>query len=248
MRTDRFPLISVLNMDAKNMSFILDSSPLPLGTDVSSFTCRYDAQGFTEQLFEQFGIHCPEHILNASVKRKSEYLAGRYCIKMSMPDYLKEHHVASYRNTPPHWPADVIGSVSHTRDMAIAAVSSTTRYLAIGIDCERLLEADTSAKIRDQILSDNDKAHLQTTKADFCTALTAIFSAKESLFKALNPIVGRFFGFRDVDVDLADDMASFTATLNKGLTEAYPPGQSFSGSIMKRSGNIITYLAIKRRV
>ena len=165
-----------------------------------------------------------------------------------MPDNLKACSVTSYRNTPPQWPAQIVGSISHTRNTAIAAVSSAHRHLAIGIDCESVFEADTSAKVCDLILSNNDKLQFNRERSNFCVSLTTVFSAKESLFKALNPIIKRFFDFRDIDIYLNDNLNGFKATINKPLTTTYPEGMSFTGSIIMQDKTIITYLSIDRAI
>ena len=44
------------------------------------------------------------------------------------------------------------------------------------------------------------------------TAYTANFSAKEAVFKAVNPIVGLMVGFREVEIRWLADERAFTAT------------------------------------
>ena len=44
------------------------------------------------------------------------------------------------------------------------------------------------------------------------TAYTANFSAKEAVFKAVNPIVGLMVGFREVEIHWLAEERAFTAT------------------------------------
>ena len=60
---------------------------------------------------------------------------------------------------------------------------------------------------------------------------TLIYSAKESIFKCLNPIIQKYIEFHDVTIETVSfDSKVFTFRLLKDLNEEFKEGMSFEGS------------------
>ena len=125
--------------------------------------------------------------------RKNEFLLGRLCAS-------KAHQIRSGEellslpinlNRSPEWPTEVIGSITHNQYWVGAAVSESKSLLGIGIDFEVL--GRTKMALGRYIRSTEDlKTHQSLNE---CELLTIIFSAKESLYKALYPTAKCYFGF-----------------------------------------------------
>ncbi|MDE0839488.1 MAG: 4'-phosphopantetheinyl transferase superfamily protein, partial [Kiritimatiellae bacterium] len=98
----------------------------------------------------------------------------------------------------PAWPQGYVGSITHTKGFAAAIASRSTEYLALGIDTEEIVDQPTVERLRHSIMTASETEMLLTPPATMSAAtfFTFIFSAKESIYKCLRPLVGQFFGFK----------------------------------------------------
>jgi enterobactin synthetase component D / holo-[acyl-carrier protein] synthase len=133
---------------------------------------------------------------HASTKRKREFVAGRKAARQALyeagcrdpgplgigPDRL------------PVWPEKWKGSISHTDGIAVAAVSRNTSCYALGIDIECMIRSEVVQKIHREVVYTGELELLRDY--DLTARMTLIFSAKESLYKALYPHTRRFLSFR----------------------------------------------------
>lgn len=124
-------------------------------------------------------------VARAIPKRRAEFAAGRRAARAALVALgMAETAIPAGAARQPLWPDGVAGAITHDRGLALAAV---TREGGIGIDLTEAaaLPGDT----RRTILPHAAEAGLDPLAA------RAGFSAKESLFKALFPVVGTHFGF-----------------------------------------------------
>lgn len=116
----------------------------------------------------------------------------------------------------PLWPPGLIGSLTHTKELAIAAVAPAQDYQLIGIDLEdRRRELPPS--VRDRICREAEKTWVNEGE----DRLLMIFSAKESLYKALYPLLKRRFWFHDVELSWDACQGVFNVDL-RGLGCTHP--------------------------
>ncbi len=150
------------------------------------------------------------------VHRKSEFLTGRSAAREALAGCGGPVcAIPQGERGEPIWPAGYRGSITHTKGLVAAACMAQThpvfvpaalngtevlhqkKILAVGIDLE-----GAGRKLSDaawhHILSDDDAQHLAGVD-DFRLKLV-VFSAKESLYKALYPLCGEFFGFHDASL------------------------------------------------
>jgi len=154
------------------------------------------------------GFEFPKLLEKAHAKRLAEFLAGRYCVDKT----LKNFGVRAYSPIPtqtsraPLWPNGYIGSIAHTKVRAWAVLAKQEQVKFIGNDMELLMPMDTAENIQSKIISarELEDFHTDYQKINFEVYLTLVFSAKESLYKALFPLVGEFFGFEDAVVHSID--------------------------------------------
>ena len=132
----------------------------------------------------------------AVAKRRAEFLAGRWAARTALSALGIEATPARNEDGTPAWPADVVGSITHGAERAQCAVARTSQLRSIGIDVERLMAESASVELRARICSVAERALLAASiAAPEHHLVTFAFSAKESLYKCLYPLVGRFMDF-----------------------------------------------------
>jgi enterobactin synthetase component D len=142
----------------------------------------------------------PDDLRGAVPKRRSEFLAGRACAALALRQAGQAEEVPR-QGRAPVWPAGVAGSITHSRDRAIATIS--THYRAVGLDCEALVAPDRALQLAAAIFSETEE-RLRPEALPFATFFTLIFSAKEALYKALSPRLNRIPDFREVTLTAID--------------------------------------------
>lgn len=140
-------------------------------------------------------------VTGMGTKRRTEFAAGRLCASGSLHGMgLIAEFPLPVRNRLPVWPSGVVGSISHCNTIAVAMTAPKSRYCALGIDVESLLDPDTAQGIQQYVCRNEEliglKRHIPCTRR----SLTILFSAKEALYKALFPLVGRFKDFHSAEL------------------------------------------------
>ena len=141
-------------------------------------------------------------------KRLREFSAGRSAVRRAMQAIdLVPKPVPMAPDRSPCWPADVIGSISHCSNAAMAIVARHGTMRALGVDLEE-------AEPLDPDLWDTVLTPAERDRIDDGLAAKRIFCAKEAVYKAQFPITGQILGFDDVVVTLKGD--HFTARTKSG--------------------------------
>ena len=184
----------------------------------------------------------------AAPKRQMQFRAGRYCAMEAMGalnDSYAGRQIGRTATGAPLWPEGVIGSITHTDDFASAAVALTADAAAIGIDTERIMPESTARTIADTIASPVEVAHARAAGFSQAAALTLVFSAKESIFKCLHPMVARYFDFHSVRiVDVDGDNRTFAAQTVETLSNAFPADTILRGRFAVEAPWIHTGIAL----
>jgi enterobactin synthetase component D len=106
----------------------------------------------------------------------------------------------------PLLPGGAVGSVSHKRTIAVALCAPEADPRAtLGIDIEDLRPLRTD--IASRVLTSDELALLPAEGPARDAAVLLAFSAKEAIYKALDPWVHRFVGFQEASVTRASDGA-----------------------------------------
>jgi 4'-phosphopantetheinyl transferase EntD len=150
--------------------------------------------------------------------RRRTWVGGRVALRLALERAaLEAPAVLVDDRGAPVLPAGVSGSISHKEAMAVALVARepTAR---IGVDIE--LEGERTLDISSKVLTDDELREI----ADHSPAarereVLLRFSAKESIYKAIDPFVRRFVGFREVAVSPRPDG---TAEVRSHLPEPTP--------------------------
>jgi enterobactin synthetase component D len=115
----------------------------------------------------------------------------------------------------PVLPAGIAGSVTHKEGLAAALVAREQRA-RVGVDLE--LDVVRTQDIASRVLTPGEMAEIAHLGAsDRAREVLLRFSAKEAVYKALDPFVRRYVGFGEVAVSPRDDgTALVTAVLADG--------------------------------
>ena len=191
----------------------------------------WSLQTFDESWFQREGICVPEALLKAVPKRRAEFLAGRYCADQSLR-LFGAHGGAPLAANPdrsPVWPAGFVGSITHTGTYAAAVVARASSCRGIGIDTENIVEGNTADRLKGLIMTPEELESLQRVESalSFAQIFTLVFSAKESLYKCLRPIVGTFFGFHSASCVELRCHSEVQGTLTLSLDENFAPDKGF---------------------
>lgn len=178
--------------------------------DVEIFQCGFNVKSYHDDIFQQNAILYPDSLSGAVNKRKSEFLAGRFCAKKVLKKLnISTLNVPFGQQRQPIWPDSVLGSISHTDNKAICAATVSDKIDYLGIDIEKWFSIKTVEDVRKQVINDKEEQLLKRQQLTLSKLLTIIFSAKESLYKALFPSVEVFFGFEAAQVTKIDLKAGY---------------------------------------
>lgn len=171
--------------------------------------------------------------------RRRTFASGRYCARAALVEAgLPPVQLLRADDGAVLWPDGVIGSVSHTNEWAVAAVAvpDMSEALSLGVDLERIQVLE--AGVLKLVATSAERAELAEAGSEEWHA-TALFSLKESLYKCLRPVCGRFIEFAEVEIsDIvsgrprlvfhSEDLASRFESSKLHLRMAITPGHVFT--------------------
>ena len=158
---------------------------------------------------------------------------------------IREEPILKNSNNEPVWPFGIVGSISHSGNIAVAAVTYRKNSRGIGIDVEKL-SSTVSMDIVKRICLPQEENWIKEGKDDAYVRLLALFSAKESVFKAFFPQEKVFLNFRDAYLKWDEKEKKFSGVLLKPAGELYPNGYFFDVGCKLSDEYVLTYLALPR--
>lgn len=159
---------------------------------------------------EGFPLHSDEAVVvcGSIAKRRNEFATGRACIRQAFASHgLEYRSIPAKDNRVPSWPHGIIGSVSHSRTLAVAVVALRETARSVGIDVENVssLEPELWPLVArpDELLPEGERGEFEGLR----------FSCKEAAFKCWfqaggDPIL---LDFLDVRLEIGPNV--FTAFL-----------------------------------
>jgi enterobactin synthetase component D len=191
----------------------------------------------------------PDALRTASPKRKTEFLAGRFCAAKALgalnPNLTMQ--VGIHHDGSPRWPHGIVGSITHTDGFASAAVAGEQTCLSLGIDSESLLSAESLEAARTIAIRDDARRLLQAgfLCEDHITLL--IFSAKESVYKCLHPLVQRPNDTAAIRLTAIDPQGgTFDFILTESLSLQFPPSFGGRGRFEFSQGCVHTAVELRK--
>ena len=95
----------------------------------------------------------------------------------------------------------ISGSITHGDRWAAALVAARGDWRGLGLDVETLLEAERARYLHGEILTEGERLRFaDDLERRTGLLVTLAFSLKESLFKALYPLVGKRFYFEHAEL------------------------------------------------
>lgn len=89
----------------KNFIENIKSISIPSIKHLSILQCNYSVDDYNSNLFNHLRINLPKNIINATNKRKSEFLAGRYLCQLLLISYgQKPVDIPIGMHRQPLWP------------------------------------------------------------------------------------------------------------------------------------------------
>ncbi|HTL12184.1 MAG TPA: 4'-phosphopantetheinyl transferase superfamily protein [Bdellovibrionota bacterium] len=141
-------------------------------------------------------------LLPAQSRKQVDFDAGRLCARRALEKATgsADHVIPRGDDRAPVWPQGFHGSITHT-DRFVAAVVAPRTDLKLGVDAEEWLSVRACEEVEPQVCVGTEvQAVEKVLSLTRPRAVTLIFSAKEALYKALAPSVGRYFDFQDAQV------------------------------------------------
>jgi 4'-phosphopantetheinyl transferase EntD len=176
-----------------------------LPSDVSS----YEVHGE----FESKPIWPEESVFikGAVEKRVKEFATGRFCARIALSRLgLPPGPIPVGPNREPQWPVGIAGSITHCKNYCSAAVARIGGIVSIGIDAE--IDEPIPLDVLSLISNPSEIAAINGLSAGTHWD-KLLFSAKESVFKALFPLTAQWLDFKDACIVFAPRDGSFLATL-----------------------------------
>jgi 4'-phosphopantetheinyl transferase EntD len=136
--------------------------------------------------------------------RRRTWLGGRVAMRLALARAgIAAAPVLSDDRGAPLLPAGVAGSISHKESIAVALVAAQAEA-RLGIDVEA--DGARSLDISRKVLHPDELPEVATyAGADRDREVLLRFSAKEAIYKAIDPFVRRYVGFKEVSVSPRPD-------------------------------------------
>ncbi|QEY59029.1 4'-phosphopantetheinyl transferase superfamily protein [Pseudomonas sp. C27(2019)] len=208
----------------------------------------FNQDALTPELVADCAIDLPK----ATSKRQAEFLAARLCARKALhiQTGLASLPTQQENSRIPLWPAQSCGSMSHSHSLAAALVGDSHTWQGLGIDIEKPLSPKRAQRLAKNILTTAEHdTYALLNSGQQAMYLTVVFSFKESLFKALNPLTARYFSFHDaqvLDLNVADS-GHARLRLAKDLSRDWPAGSQLEGQFSQLHGSVITLVSIASR-
>ena len=175
--------------------------------------------------------------------RRRAWVGGRVALREALARIGKTAPpILADERGAPRLPRGVVGSISHKEHVAVALVAmEEAGKVGVDVEVDRARAHDIAAKV----LRPEELEELEGMGAeDRARAVLLRFSAKEAVYKALDPYVKRYVGFLEIAVVLAGDG---TGEVTPHLRAGEGPFQ-FEVRWMKREGLIVTTAKVDAKI
>ncbi|HEX4378200.1 MAG TPA: 4'-phosphopantetheinyl transferase superfamily protein [Steroidobacteraceae bacterium] len=176
-----------------------------VGTDAIALAAQSEL--VTDQLYPDER----EHIGRAISKRQAEFGTARVLARRALAAQgFPEQSLVPRANRAPTWPAQAVGSISHSHGFCAVVVGRAGDLAGIGLDLETSREV--SPQLQAAICTPAELAWLQQLRQSAGEARwldTLVFSAKEAFYKCQYALTQTYLGFQDVELHLDASAQTF---------------------------------------
>lgn len=198
----------------KQVKLLNDSCPLEI--EVAQFSLP----NFSPQLFTTTNLHFPQAIRNSVISRQAEYFATRYMVATLMHSLdANNFQLMNDQRRAPIWPAELMGSISHSENLAATVIGKKSRKRTenVGVDIQKMISPEIAEEVAPLVITLEElkvTGELGLTKDE---AVSLVFSAKESIYKALNQYSSTELDFQSVSLfQIDNELMIFKPNLNLG--------------------------------
>ncbi len=169
--------------------------------------------------------------------RLQEFSAGRAHARKALQSLgLPSPVIPVGANRAPLWPPGFVGSISHAGGLVVVAAAPSTVLPAIGVDLEPCVPLDTD--LLNRVCRPEEVTQLKALPSPLHRA-KLVFSAKESVYKCVAPLMGIFLEFADVEILFGTDDEGFSAR-GHGPAEALISTETIVGRYSEAGGYWLT--------
>ena len=176
-------------------------------------------------------------------KRQAEFAAGRAAVRSALAELgVGDAAILMGNDRAPIWPPGLVGSITHSDGIALAALAPSRHCRGLGLD----MEADTplETNLLKTVCLPEERAWLATTDDPLRWA-KLVFSAKEAAYKCQFGSSKTIFGFDGlmigVDVSRGRLMARFMREV-----PPFARGARLEGRFCRSEGMILTAFALTK--
>ncbi len=169
-----------------------------------------------DKLLDQYK---PSFNEGVSRRRRADFLAGRLCAAKALYQLGSSEllvPLASVPATPPLWPTDFVGSITHTEQFAAAAIARQGTIKYLGVDAERIIGDEECEEVASVISSADELEQSAACYFRPGELVSLLFSAKESVYKCFFSRLKSDLSFREIDISLERNSSRFQFSFPEG--------------------------------
>lgn len=202
-----------------------DSSSSDLGSVLSPFSQAPTAQStvcfasVSSHSLGEFVLHpLEEQALGEAIsqKRRQDFTLGRAAARRALDGigFPVASPVLRGEHREPLWPVGIVGSISHSGGYGVAAVAWQQDVAALGVDIQQIEENRYTDELIARFADPDEFDWVRSDPRYRTERAVKLFSAKESVFKALYPLGRVWFAFDVARMSPNSDESGFSATVN----------------------------------
>ena len=184
--------------------------------------------------------------MTAVSKRQTEFLAGRICAREALRRVTGVPGIPTVgEDRAPCWPEGVVGSITHGAGWAGVIAASSGNWRGLGLDIEKLLPATRADRLVAEILTPRElEGYTELDEGQRAVLVTLTFSIKESLFKALYPLVNKRFYFQEAELIHQDNSGHARLRLLSDLSPEWKSGAELDGQFVQFGDYLLSLVSI----
>jgi enterobactin synthetase component D len=224
-----------------------DHWPLPDTLPGTVFlSTRFEPKLLEAGDFQRCAVPPPASIQRSVAKRQAEFLAGRLCARAALQQLEGLDCIPAIgEDRAPVWPGHISGSITHSTGHAAAIVGHKSQWRGLGMDLENLLSLERAERLAGEILTPDELQRMAAgPREQIAQWVTLTFSAKESLFKALYPIVQKRFYFEHAEVLEWSEAGHVRLRLLTDLSSEWCHGKALTAQFALNEGQLLSLVAI----
>jgi enterobactin synthetase component D len=222
--------------------------PLPTTLpDTVLLSTHFDPARLLGDDFQRSAVEVPASIQRSVAKRQAEFLAGRICARAALQQLEGSSVIPAIgEDRAPVWPAHICGSITHSTGRAAAIVANKQHWRGLGMDLENLLNTERAERLAGEILTPAEMQRMTAgPREQLALWVTLTFSVKESLFKALYPIVQKRFYFEHAEVLEWSEQGDVRLRLLTDLSAEWRHGTELDAQFGVQDGQLLSLVSIR---